>query len=53
MCDHGLLDADKLRASLDNAFVFAADEEEDPKREEAYANLKLVTKYIQTGQISY
>ena len=31
---------------LDSAFAFAADEEQDPKRRKAYANLRTVIEYL-------
>ena len=45
--DTGDLTVDGLRAALDAAFAFAADEEEDPKRRVAYANLRVVIDYLE------
>jgi hypothetical protein len=53
MCDHNCLTPEGLRKSLDNAFAFAADEEEDPGRAQAYSNLKLVDSYLRTGRPSF
>jgi hypothetical protein len=47
LCDTGELSADGLRAAVDLAFTFAADEDEDPKRRRAYANLRVVVDYLE------
>jgi hypothetical protein len=47
LCDTGQLTADGLQASLDSAFTFAADEDEDPKRKMAYAHLRTVLDYLE------
>lgn len=47
MCDRGDLQEDRLRAALNSAFMWAADEEEDPGRKDAYENLERVIKYLQ------
>jgi hypothetical protein len=47
LCDTGELTADGLRTALDQAFTFAADEDEDPKRRRAYANLRVVVDYLE------
>jgi hypothetical protein len=47
LCDTGGLTADGLRSAVDLAFLFAADEEEDPKRKAAYANLRVVVDYLE------
>lgn len=47
LCDSGHLDVVTLRKTLDSAFAFAADEEEDPKRRKAYANLRIVIEYLE------
>jgi hypothetical protein len=53
LCDQGLLTPKSLAASLDNAFTFAADEEEDPMRKRATDALKKVINYIETGISSF
>jgi hypothetical protein len=45
--DTGELTADGLRAAVDLAFAFAADEDEDPKRKAAYGNLGVVVDYLE------
>jgi hypothetical protein len=47
LCDTGGLTAGGLRAAVDLAFAFAADEDEDPKRKNAYANLRAVIEYVE------
>jgi hypothetical protein len=47
LCDTGKLTAGRLRSAVDSAFVFAADEDEDPKRRTAYANLRVVVDYLE------
>jgi hypothetical protein len=47
MCDSGELNVATLRKTLDSAFAFAADEDEDPKRKKAYANLRTVIEYLE------
>jgi hypothetical protein len=47
LCDTGELNGDGLRQALDSAFVFAADEEEDPGRKTAYKNLSMVIDYLE------
>jgi hypothetical protein len=47
LCETGRLHADGLRRALDLAFAFAADEEEDPGRKTASANLRVVIDYLE------
>jgi len=47
LCDSGEVNADELRKALDSAFAFAADEDEDPQRKRAYANLGIVIEYLE------
>lgn len=47
LCDLGQLDVESLRRTLDSAFAFAADEDEDPKRKKAFANLRTVIEYLE------
>jgi Nucleotidyltransferase of unknown function (DUF6036) len=45
LCDKGLLQAEKLRQSLTNAFIWH--EEDDPDRERAFVNLEKVIAYLE------
>jgi hypothetical protein len=47
LCDTGELNEVGLRQSLDSAFTFAADEDEDPGRKIAYSNLLTVIDYLE------
>ena len=47
LCDTGEVTVAGLQAALDLAYVFAADEEEDPGRKRAYTNLRLVIEYLE------
>jgi Nucleotidyltransferase of unknown function (DUF6036) len=47
LCDSGELNVATLRKTLDSAFAFATDEDEDPKRKKAYANLRTVIEYLE------
>jgi hypothetical protein len=53
LCDYGYITATGLRESLNNAFAFAAGEEEDPGRKRAYESLRVVCAYLETGQPSF
>jgi hypothetical protein len=44
LCDSGHLDGAALSEALDSAFAW--EEEEDPKRVTAYANLRTVIEYL-------
>lgn len=45
LCDKGFLQAEKLRQSLTNAFIW--DPDDDPIRERAFANLERVIAYLE------
>jgi hypothetical protein len=45
--DTGDLSVDGLRSAVEPAFAFRADEEEDPKRKNAYANPRTVVDYLE------
>jgi hypothetical protein len=47
LCDTGRLSVGGLRQSLDSAFAFAADEEEDAGRRAAYDSLRTVIEYLE------
>jgi hypothetical protein len=53
LCDLQLLNPDELQRSLDNAFAFAAEEEEDPARKCAYDAYRKVRAYLETGQPTF
>jgi hypothetical protein len=46
LCDLGEITAAELQNALDLAYALAADEEEDPGRKRAYANLRVVLEYL-------
>ena len=46
LCDKGCLQEDKLRRSLDGAFMWETEETGDPDRERTFANLEKVVAYL-------
>jgi len=46
LCDRGLIQADKLRLSLEQAFLWDHDKDGDPARETAFTNLARVESYL-------
>ncbi len=46
LCDKGLLQAEKLRESLEGAFIWVTEESGDPDRERAFAHLEKVIAYL-------
>lgn len=46
LCDKGLLQEEKLRQSLNSAFLWVPEETGDPGRERAFANLDKVIAYL-------
>jgi hypothetical protein len=47
LCDNGLLRAEKLRQSLEGAFLWEPEDSGDPDRERAFANLNKVIAYLE------
>jgi hypothetical protein len=47
LCDRGLLDPAKLRASLESAFAWHMEKDGDPDREAAFAHLEVVVDYLE------
>ncbi len=47
LCDHALLTAESLRASLESAFIWSLEKDGDPIRERAFANLDKVIDYLE------
>ena len=46
LCDNGFVQEDKLRQSLDEAYLWETEETGDPDRESAFANLDKVLAYL-------
>jgi hypothetical protein len=46
LCDNGFLQEEKLRQSLEGAFMWETEETGDPARERAFANLEKVLAYL-------
>jgi hypothetical protein len=46
LCDKGLLQEEKVRQSLENAFLWDTEEGGDPNRERAFANLEKLIAYM-------
>jgi hypothetical protein len=53
LCDRQLITPQGLTDSLENAFAFAADEEEDPDRKKAYDAYRKVCAYLETGKPTF
>jgi hypothetical protein len=51
LCDQGLLNPVELRGSLESAFAWSLEKDDDPAREAAFANLERVIDYLE-GRIS-
>jgi hypothetical protein len=47
LCDQGLIHADQLRRSLESAFLWSTEGEDDPERERAFTNLRKVIDYME------
>ena len=47
LCDRGLLKAEDLRQSLESAFAFVHEKDDDPDRDRAFAHLERVVRYLQ------
>jgi Nucleotidyltransferase of unknown function (DUF6036) len=47
LCDNGLLQAEKLRRSLEGAFIWETEESGDLDRERAFTNLNKVIAYLE------
>ena len=47
LCDKGLLQEEKVRQSLEGAFIWETEETGDPNRERAFANLEKLIAYLQ------
>jgi hypothetical protein len=47
LCDQGVLQADKLRASLEKAWIWTMEKDGDPLRDAAFANLQTVIDYLE------
>lgn len=46
LCDRGILDPSKLETVLEAAFRFVHEKDGDPYRDDTFANLRLVQKYL-------
>jgi hypothetical protein len=53
LCDRQLITPQGLKDSLENAFAFAADEDEDPNRKKAYDAYRKVCAYLETGKPTF
>ena len=53
LCDEQLITPEGLWASLESAFTFSADEEEDSIRQQAGDACRKVCNYLETGKISF
>jgi hypothetical protein len=47
LCDQGLLDPAELRRSVESAFVWVAEKDDDPDRDRAFLHLERVTDYLE------
>jgi len=47
LCDQGVLQADKLRESLEKAWIWTTEKDGDPLRDAAFANLEIVVTYLE------
>ncbi len=47
LCDNGFLQAEKLKRSLEGAFLWETEESGDLDRERAFANLEKVLAYLE------